>query len=48
MAGARPLADLLGVVEAAARDGQADTANGAAAGLGPLAERTLAAVQTAG
>ncbi|MGK7870216.1 PAS-domain containing protein [Falsiroseomonas sp. E2-1-a20] len=48
MAGARPLADLLGVVEAAAREGQADTANGAAAGLGPLAERTLAAVQAAG
>jgi signal transduction histidine kinase/DNA-binding NarL/FixJ family response regulator len=47
MAGARPLADLLGVVEAAARQGQADTANGAAAGLAPLADRTLAAVQAA-
>jgi signal transduction histidine kinase/FixJ family two-component response regulator/HPt (histidine-containing phosphotransfer) domain-containing protein len=48
MAGARPLADLLGVIETAAREGQSETAQGAAAGLAPLAERTLAAVQTAG
>jgi signal transduction histidine kinase/ActR/RegA family two-component response regulator/HPt (histidine-containing phosphotransfer) domain-containing protein len=48
MAGARPLADLLGVIESAAREGQQETAHGAAAGLGPLADRTLAAVQAAG
>ncbi|WP_439595097.1 PAS-domain containing protein [Falsiroseomonas sp.] len=48
MAGARPLADLLGVVELAAREGHATTAAEAAANLPALAERTLAAVQAAG
>ncbi|MGX9965769.1 PAS-domain containing protein [Roseomonas sp. F4] len=48
MAGARPLADLLAVVELAARDGNQDAAAGAASRLPALAERTLAAVQAAG
>ncbi|MBU8537887.1 PAS-domain containing protein [Falsiroseomonas tokyonensis] len=48
MAGARPLADLLGVLELAAREGKAAAAADAAADLPALAERTLAAVQAAG
>jgi signal transduction histidine kinase/DNA-binding response OmpR family regulator len=41
MAGARPLADLLATVEAAARDGQMQAAATAAARLQALADRTL-------
>jgi CheY-like chemotaxis protein len=45
MAGARPLADLLATVEAAARDGRLADADQAAQLLPQLAERTLAAAQ---
>lgn len=48
MAGARPLADLLAMVETAARDGDAEAAASSATLLPGLAERTLAAVQAAG
>jgi signal transduction histidine kinase/DNA-binding NarL/FixJ family response regulator len=48
MAGARPLADLLAMVELAAREGDAAAAGAPAAKLPALAERTLAAVQAAG
>ena len=48
MAGARPLADLLAQVEAAAREGGFEEASRVAACLPALSEKTLAAVQAAG
>jgi CheY-like chemotaxis protein len=48
MAGARPLADLLATVEAAAREGRFADADAAAQLLPQLAERTLAAAQAPG
>ncbi len=47
MAGARPLADVLGRVEAAARDGETEAAAAAAAALPDISEKTLAAVRAA-
>jgi len=48
MAGARPLADLLGRVESAARAGDAAQAGQVAAGLAEMSANTLAAVGAAG
>jgi len=47
MAGARPLADLLAVLESAAREGRLPDAMAAGECLPGLADRTLAATQGA-